>query len=144
MTSSARSQHWGWAWLALSIALAFHVWDEAAHDFLSVYNPAVRAIRETVPFLPLPTFTFDVWLGGLIVAVIVLTLLSFFAFRDARWLRPIAYVFAVLMIGNGLLHSVVSLYDGQVMPGLYSSPLLIGAAVWLLIRLRKSAPRQLH
>ena len=135
MEASKRLQNWGWAWLALSVALAFHVWDETVHDFLSVYNPAVRAIREQVPLLPLPTFTFGIWLGGLITAVVLLLLLSFFAFRGVRRLRSVAYAFAVIMIGNALLHLVSSLYFGRMMPGVYSSPLLIIAAFWLLILL---------
>jgi hypothetical protein len=50
--------------VALCAALALHVADEALSGFLSVYNPAVRAIRERVPFLPLPTFLIAaaVWL----------------------------------------------------------------------------------
>lgn len=56
--SGSNSGHWGWSWLALCAALAVHVADEALTDFLSVYNPIARAIRERVPFLPLPVFTF--------------------------------------------------------------------------------------
>jgi hypothetical protein len=63
------SRGWGTTWVALSLALALHVWDEAAHDFLAVYNPTVLSIRERLPFLPLPTFTFGEWLFGLIVGV---------------------------------------------------------------------------
>jgi len=62
----------GPAWVALCVALAIHVADEALTDFLSVYNPAVRAIRARFPFLPLPTFTFRIWLGGLIVVTVLL------------------------------------------------------------------------
>jgi hypothetical protein len=40
------------------------VTDEALTDFLSVYNPAVQAIRKRVPFIPLPIFKFRVWLAG--------------------------------------------------------------------------------
>src|SRR5256885_3873849 len=63
---AAGASRLGVAWLALCGGLAIHVADEALTDFLSVYNPAVRAIRARFPFLPLPTFTFPVWLGGLI------------------------------------------------------------------------------
>src|SRR5256886_14787310 len=63
---AAGASRFGVAWLALGAALAIHVVDEALTDFLSVYNPAVRAIRARFPFLPLPTFTFPVWLGGLV------------------------------------------------------------------------------
>src|SRR5439155_13684259 len=43
----------GVAWVVLCVALSVHVADEALTDFLSVYNPAVRAIRSRFPFLPL-------------------------------------------------------------------------------------------
>ena len=62
----------GVAWVGLCVALGIHVADEALTDFLSVYNPAVRAIRSRFPFLPLPTFTFPVWLGGLITVTVLL------------------------------------------------------------------------
>ena len=75
----------GRPWVALTLALAVHVADEAATDFLSVYNPTVESIRRRFPFLPLPVFTFDVWLAGLIAAVILLLALSRFAFRGASW-----------------------------------------------------------
>jgi hypothetical protein len=64
--------HLGIAWVLLCMAFAAHVVDEALTDFLSVYNPAVGAIRQKLPFLPLPTFTFGIWLTGLIIAVIIL------------------------------------------------------------------------
>ena len=66
------SRKWGISWLALTASLGLHVWDEAEHDFLSVYNPTVLAIRERWPFVPLPTFTFGWWLGGLCAAVAIL------------------------------------------------------------------------
>ena len=55
------------AWVALCTAFVAHVVDEALTDFLSVYNPAVSALRETLPLLPLPTFAFSSWLTLLIV-----------------------------------------------------------------------------
>jgi len=44
--------------VGLCVAFGLHVVDEALTDFLSVYNPIVRAVRARLPFLPLPTFTF--------------------------------------------------------------------------------------
>ena len=123
----------GVAWVALCLALAVHVTDEALTDFLSVYNPAVLAIRHKLPFLPLPTFAFEVWLTGLIAVVILLLLLSPFAFRGAWWMTPLSYFFGAIMLGNGLLHIAGSFYLGRLMPGVYSAPLLLGAAAYLLI-----------
>jgi len=122
----------GVAWLALCVALAIHVADEALTDFLSVYNPAVRAIRARFPFLPLPTFTFRGWLMGLVLAVVVLASLAPFAVRGAPWMRPIAYAFGIVMAGNGLLHLVGSAYTRKVLPGTYSAPLILGVAIYLV------------
>jgi len=122
----------GVAWVGLCVALGIHVADEALTDFLSVYNPAVRAIRSRFPFLPLPTFTFPVWLGGLITVTVLLLALSPAAFRGAPAMRPAAYVFAVVMAGNGLLHLAGSIYLKRAMPGVYSAPLILAAALYLL------------
>jgi len=128
--------HFGPAWLALCIALGIHVADEALTDFLSVYNPAVRAIRARFPFLPLPTFTFPVWLGSLITVTILLFALSPAAFRGEAGMRPAAYGFGLIMAGNGLLHLVGSVYMRKAMPGVYSAPLILGAAIYLLASVR--------
>jgi hypothetical protein len=124
--------HWGIAWLMLCVALALHVLDEALTNFLSVYNPTVRGIRTRFPYLPLPTFTFSVWLTLLILAVLVLFASSPLAFRGATWMWPVSCLFAVFMMGNGLLHIGGSLYTRRLLPGVYSSPLLIVAATYLL------------
>jgi hypothetical protein len=122
----------GWAWIALSLSLAIHVIDEAMTDFLSVYNPTVLAIRQRFPFFPLPVFTFEIWLSGLIGAVLLLLLLSPFAFRGAKWVRILSYPLGILMLGNGLLHIGGSFYLGRAMPGVYSSPLLLASSIYLL------------
>jgi hypothetical protein len=132
----SRASNYGRAWVALCLALALHVTDEALTDFLSVYNPTVRAIRQRLPFLPLPTFTFRVWLTGLILAIILLLALSRFAFRQARWMVPVAYVFGVLMIANGLQHIAGSIYLGRLMPGVYSAPVLLLCSIYLLVKVR--------
>ena len=132
MLLAAGASRFGLAWVALCGALAIHVADEALTDFLSVYNPAVRAIRTRFPFLLLPTFTFPVWLGGLITVTILLFALSPAAFRGEPVMRPAAYVFGVVMAGNGLLHLVGSVYMRKAMPGVYSAPIILAAAVYLL------------
>lgn len=130
------------AWVALCLALAVHVIDEALTDFLSVYNPAIISIRERLPWLPLPAFTFEAWLGGLIVAVIVLTVLTVLVLRGAAFMTPLSYAFGVLMLGNGLLHVAGSLQLGRPMPGVFSAPLLVGASVYLLVTLERFRRRR--
>lgn len=87
----------GIAWLLFAIALGFHVADEATHNFLSTYNPSVRAIRERFPFLLLPTFTFAVWLTLLIVGILLLLCLSPLAFRGAPWLRIVSLPLGIVV-----------------------------------------------
>lgn len=135
------TRRFGRAWVALAVALALHVADEAANDFLSVYNPAVRSLRERFPFLPLPEFTFLVWLGGLVAAVIILLALSPVAFRGARWLHIASWPYGVIMLLNGLGHIGASIYFGRLMPGVYSAPLLLAASVYLLLSVITPAAR---
>jgi hypothetical protein len=123
----------GFAWVLLSIALTLHVTDEALTDFLSVYNPAVQAIRKRIPFVPLPIFTFRVWLTGLCLGILVAIGLSLLAFRGSRLAVVLAYPVAILMFGNGIGHIAMSLYRRRIMPGTYSSPLLVAASVHLFI-----------
>ena len=132
---STAASHFGLAWVAQVVALGLHVTDEALTDFLTVYNPTVRILRARFPFLPLPTFTFGVWLGGLVAAVVLLLALSPAAFAGALWMRPVAAVVGVLMTGNGLLHIGGSVYLRKFLPGTYSAPLLLGAALYLLLSL---------
>lgn len=120
--------------MGLCVALAIHVTDEALTDFLSLYNPAVLAIRERNPSLPLPTFTFESWLSLLIFAVLALAGASYFVWRGRWAMRPISYVFAMVMMLNGLLHIAGSIYMGQLMSGVYSSPLLLAASIALIIQ----------
>ena len=128
----AQAQRWGCSYLALCGALALHVADEALTGFLDVYNPSALAIRERLPSLPIPVFTFRVWLTGLILAVIVLLCLAPAVFARRRGMRVLTYPFGILMIGNALGHVGGSVYLGRFMPGVYSSPLLFAASVWLL------------
>ena len=121
----------GRAWMGLAGALALHVTDEALTDFLAVYNPAVLAIRERFPWLPLPTFSFREWIGGLAVAIALLFVLSPLAFRGVRWLVVLAMPFSALMMANGLKVGAGAL---SLTLGVYSSPVLIAAAVLALVR----------
>jgi hypothetical protein len=122
--------------VALCAALAIHVVDEALTDFLSVYNPTVKALRQRWRFLPLPIFSFKVWLSGLVLAVIFLFALSPLAFVAAKGLAPLAYFFAAFMMVNGLQHIAASIYMRRLMPGTYSAPLLLICATYLFVHVR--------
>ena len=136
----------GIAWIALCLAFALHVIDEASTGFLSVYNPTVIALRAKLGFWPMPTFEFREWLTGLIVAVLVLLALSPLVFKGVRWMRPVFYVFAAIMFLNGsghtagtiLGHTVSSVRFPRPMPGFYSSPLLFATSVYALLQLRRT------
>lgn len=142
-----RSRRLGLAWTLLCLALALHITDEALTGFLSVYNPTVAGIRVDLPWLPLPQFEFGPWLGGLIAAVAILLLLSRFVSRGARWTRPLAYVFALIMMLNAAGHTLGTVFGRTIesvqfarpMPGFYSSPLLLATSIYLLFQLRRSA-----
>lgn len=129
----SKSIRWhGWAWVGLTLALAVHVADEALTDFLSFYNPMVTSLHARFAWLPMPTFTFDVWLTGLITAVVLLLGVSAFVFRGARAMIYLSYPYGMLMLLNGLGHTLGSLYLGRLLPGVYSSPSLLATSVWLL------------
>ena len=130
------AKQFGVAWLMLCLALAIHVTDEALTNFLAVYNPTVIAIRSRLPYIPLPTFSFPVWLTGLVVAVVVLFGLSPFVFRGARIMVPLAYLFGIFMLANGLQHIGGSIYMHRLMPGVYSAPCLLATSIYLLISAR--------
>jgi Protein of unknown function with HXXEE motif len=124
----------GWAWLGATVALAIHVADEASHDFLSWYNPQALRIRQRLFGLPFPpTFTFWPWLIALGVGVAVLAALTPLAFAATAWLRPVAYVLAVIHVLNGTVHVAGSIVAKRAVPGVLSAPLLLTAGVWLWI-----------
>lgn len=139
----ALSRKLGLAWVLLCVAFALHVVDEALTGFLAVYNPTVDALRERLGYWPMPNFEFKGWLTGLIVAVVVLFACSPFVFGGQRWIRPLFYVLAIVMLLNGLGHSyftilghtVSSVRFSRPAPGFYSSPFLLVTSVYALVQL---------
>jgi hypothetical protein len=137
----------GSAWFALCVALALHIVDEASTGFLAVYNPTVTILRGRWSWFPMPTFGFWEWLLVLIGACGLLFCLTPVAARGMRGLRPLAWIYAALMLLNGLSHTLFSILGHTVAtvtfprpaPGFYSSPLMLAASVWLMVRLRRTA-----
>ena len=148
--SASRPNDFGAPWLALCGAFALHITDEALTGFLSVYNPTVLAMEQRWGWFPMPTFGFREWLVGLIVGCSILICLSSLAYRGATWLRPLAWVYAAIMLVNGLGHTLFTVLGHTVelvsfprpAPGFYSSPFLLLASVWMFIRLRQTSTRQ--
>jgi hypothetical protein len=133
MALATRIAQWRAAWIALALTLALHVTDEALSGFLPLYHGVAEGIRSEHPWAPLPTVSFPVWLGGLLLAVLVLLALTPFVSRGAQWIRVFSFILGGVMIANALGHLGVSLYRGQLVPGVYSSPLVLISAVALLI-----------
>jgi len=124
---------WRNAWVGLALALGLHVTDEALTGFLPVYNNIVEGLRAKYSWVPLPTFTFRVWLGGLILGVLLLLALTPIVTRGARWIRVVSLILGVIMTGNALGHMGASVYWGRLAPGVYSAPILLISALALLI-----------
>jgi hypothetical protein len=130
---TSQTDQWRTAWLSLAGALALHVADEALTGFLPMYNGLVARACSVVPWIPLPTFTFPLWLGGLIAAVLLMVALTPVVSRGARWIRVASLILAVVMVGNALGHIGLSLHWGRPAPGVYSAPVLLAAALGLLV-----------
>jgi hypothetical protein len=133
---------WRRAWICLALAIGLHVADEALTGFLPVYNRVVGTLRTNHPWVPLPIFTFSVWLGCLILLVFLLLGMTPLFSRRQGWGRVVSIVISVLMIGNSLVHIGASAYWGKLAPGVYSSPFLLGAALALFITSMKYRPER--
>jgi hypothetical protein len=117
--------------------LAIHVLDEALHDFLSLYNPIAANIKAAYPFIPIPTFTFSIWLTGLILAITALFGLSVLVFKGKRIMISLSYWFGVLMFTNGTAHIIGSFYIQKLIPGVHSAPLLLVFSIYLIVQAKK-------
>jgi hypothetical protein len=134
MADAKRHLH---AWLALVAALALHVVDEALTGFLEFYNPLVLSIRSQVPWFPMPTLTFEDWMTLLVVVLIVLTLFALVVRRGGVIPRLASWIFATIMLLNGIAHLAGSVYFDRWLPGATTAPLMIAGSIWLFRATRR-------
>jgi len=129
------------AWAGLTVAFALHVWDEAAHNFLDMYNPVAAALRVRLGGVPFPpVFTFATWLGTLLGALLLLTGAIPLVRHGGRWVVPAAYVYAGVHLLNAFGHLAISIAQRRLAPGAWSAPVLAIAAGYLTIEAR-SVPK---
>lgn len=122
------------AWFLMISAVGLHVVDEVLADFLPFYNQLVKELREEIGFFPMPTFSYGTWLIGLIVAIAIGYAMIPIVIRGGRFIRVFTAALGLLMIANALGHLLGSLYFGKILPGMWSSPLLLFAAVYVVYR----------
>jgi type II secretory pathway component PulF len=122
------------AWLLIISAIALHVADETITGFLPFYNNIVERLREHLGFFPAPTFSFVIWFGGLIIGILLCFGFTIFIARGGNLVRWIATILGSLMIFNALGHLSGSLYFGKILPGTWSSPLLLLASLFMVFR----------
>lgn len=122
------------AWVLMIFTLAIHVFDEATSGFLIFYNQQVINIREQLGFFPIPNFTFEIWITGLIIGIIICFSLTPLVNRGGRFIRIFTIALGIIMIVNALLHMLGSIYFGTLIPGFWSSPLLLLTASFVVVR----------
>jgi hypothetical protein len=122
------------AWFLLVSAAAVHVLDETLSDFLPFWNQLVTNLRAEFGFLPLPTFSFEAWLGGLIIAILFGYALIPAVNSGRKFIRVLTTCLGILMLLNALGHLLGSLYFGKILAGMWSSPFLLLAAIFVIIR----------
>ena len=147
MEPLAGQNNFGWSWLLLCLALLVHCIDEVSTDFLAYFNATVLTLYGHFSWFPRIDMNSRELITFLVVLNAVALALIPFAFRNARFLRPIAYVFACIALANGLAHivftivghTVPSVHFNKFAPGFFTAPLLIAAAIHLLLRLRRTS-----
>ena len=122
------------SWLLMVISIALHVLDEALTGFLPFFNERTVIISEWLGFLRIPSVDFVTWLTALIIGIVILFSLTFVVKRGGRAIRIFATALGILMIVNALLHIVGSIYQGYLLPGFFSSPVLLVTAGYVLWR----------
>jgi hypothetical protein len=125
--------------------------DEALHGYLHVYNPLAYALWQRYPWSPLPVLDFfRYWVPLALGASFLILVLTPLVFRGWSMMRPPAWLLGGFLVLSGAGHMLAALlgpasfseYVSRPLPGLYTSPLILPAGVFLLreLRGRKAAP----
>jgi len=122
------------AWVVMMSAIALHVVDEAMTDFLPFYNQVVIHLRQRLGFFPMPTFTFRLWLATLIFLVVAGFAFTPVVARGGKLVQRFTTVLGILMILNACGHMIGSAFLWRILPGFWSSPFLLAAAVFMFVR----------
>jgi hypothetical protein len=89
-------------------------------------------IKESISFIPLPTFTFKTWITGLSFGIVILFLLTPLVSGRNKFIIPLIQIFSIFMILNGFGHIIGSIYYSKFIAGMLSSPFLIIASASVL------------
>ncbi len=133
-------QRWTIAWFVLCVVLALHIAEEAASGDYRAYGQSLDLLRQFFPQLPIPQFSFTVWLVDIAGAIIVLFLLTGLVHNNLQIMRAASYALAVFTTANAMLHILLSLASDQVLAGTLTSPPLLAASLFLFL----SIPRTEH
>ena len=145
--SSPGRLNFGFAYLLMCFAMAIHTWDEATHHFVEYFNATALVLYGHFSWFPDLQMNLQTFVAGLAIANLLLFALTPMAYRNSRYLRPLAYGFGGGFFLNGIWHilltlkgsSVGSIHFEGVAPGFYTSPLLLIFGGYLLWSLRRSA-----
>jgi hypothetical protein len=122
------------AWAALLTSIAVHVVDEALTGFLPFFSQVVTSLRGRFGFFPLPILSYELWLGGLALAVAIGFAAIPIVDRGGRFIRIVTLALGLVMTANACSHMIGSVYAGRLLPGFWSSPFVLLAAVFMVVR----------
>lgn len=121
------------AFLLLVIAQAAHSIEEYAARLYDVFAPA-RFVSSLISDDPATGF------AGANVAILAFGLWCWSVPIRRRWpsARALAWGWAAVELGNGMVHAIMAVARGGYFPGVITAPLLIVAALVVARRLRRA------
>jgi len=127
-------------WLLQLTALLIHVADEAIGDLVSYYNLTIDEINSDLGTTVLPTLILEYWLAAMLIVIAILFSLTRWVSRVSSMARRLVLVVSALMVLNGVGHVIGSIFLGHLLPGFWSSPLLIVVSAVVFRHFVKSPP----